>query len=213
MCIQKGVVMKTSVIRFKRHYLFLALGLFLFIPLALSGCGGASSSGTKVGTYVAGRALFGDAIDSHGNVWVANGGNGTPGLANGDSNVTELNSSGAVIGTYVAGSLPETLAIDTAGNVWIANKGNGTVGLTNAASNVMELNSSGTLIGTYAYGSNPYSIAIDPSGNVWVTNFGYGGLFPPAGLSNVDSNVQEFMGAAKGPSYFPYSGPEWPLAE
>ena len=104
--------MKPSVIRFNRYYLFLALSLFLIcVPLALSGCGGGSSSSDAViRTYVAGSYLCGIAIDSSGNVWVANRGNGTPGIANGDSSVTELNSSGTVIGTYAAGSFPEAIA-------------------------------------------------------------------------------------------------------
>ncbi|MHB8232025.1 MAG: NHL repeat-containing protein [bacterium] len=198
--------MKRPIIRFNRYYLFPILSLFLiFFVLTLSGCGGGgSSSGPVIYTYVAGAGPFGNAIDSAGNVWVANGFNGT---------VTELNSSGAVIGTntYLAGNLPETVAVDSAGNIWVANKGNatGTPGTAPGDSNVMELNSSGAIIATYGYGNQPYSIAIDKSGNVWVTDFGNG----TAGTDSLDSNVQEYMGAANGPEYFPYSGPMWPCAQ
>jgi hypothetical protein len=63
-------------------------------------------------TYVAGNYCFDNAIDSAGNIWVANAGNGTPGTAAGDSNITEMNSSGKVIGTYVAGTGPIGIATD-----------------------------------------------------------------------------------------------------
>ena len=69
----------------------------------------------------------GIAIDSSGNVWVANDGNGTIGTASGDSNVTELNSSGTTIGTYIVGINPIAIAIDTKGNVWVATWGSNNV--------------------------------------------------------------------------------------
>ena len=90
----------------------------------------------------------------------------------------------------------------------MTNKGNGTPGTAPANSSVMELSSSGTVIGTYN-GNKPYGIAIDESGNAWVTNIGNGTV----GMASGDSNVMEYMGAAKGPQYFPYSGPQWPGAE
>jgi hydroxylamine reductase len=45
--------------------------------------------GDAGGCYIAGSGPFGNAIDSSGNVWVENGGNGTPGTAAGYSNVQE----------------------------------------------------------------------------------------------------------------------------
>src|ERR1035437_205692 len=122
--------MKPSVIRFNRYYRFLASSLFLMlIPLVLSSCGGGSSSAPTIGTYAAGSFCFGNAIDSAGNIWVANGGNGTPGTAAGDSNVMKLSPSGKVIGTYVAGAGPIGIAIDQSGNVWVENYGNGVPGM------------------------------------------------------------------------------------
>ena len=102
--------------------------------------------------------------------------------------VTELSRAGAVIGTYSAGDGPNAIAIDDSGNVWIAN---------DAGDNVTELNPSGKPIGTYPVGHGPDAIAIDASGNVWVAD---GGL----------DDVTELIGAAKGPQYFPYKGPQWP---
>ncbi len=106
------------------------------------------------GTYPVGTSPYGIAIDSSGNVWVANY------LSN---NITELNSSGTTIGTYTVGAFPETIAIDASGNVWVTNGG---------SNNVTKLNSSGTTIGTYPVGAGPWGIAIDSSGNVWVANNG-----------------------------------------
>ena len=183
--------MKPSAIRFNRYHLFLALSLFLiFVPLALSGCGGGNSS---VSTYVAGSSCFGNAIDSAGDVWVANGGNGTPGTAAGDSNVMKLSPTGQVLGTYVAGFVPIGLAIDRSGNVWVENYGNGTAGTDAGDSNVTELSHSGAVIGTYVAGSYPAGgIAIDTSGNVWVTNWGAAsGIAGTPGTAPGDSNVTE----------------------
>lgn len=66
-----------------------------------------------------------------------------------------------------------------------------------------------TGVRTYVAGSSCFGNAIDKSGNVWVTNYGNG----TPGAGSAESNVQEYMGAAKGPQYFPYSGPQWPGAE
>ena len=72
---------------------------------------------------------------------------------------------------------------------------------------VTELNPTGTVIGTinsYAYTPGPPQflggIAIDGSGNIWVT--------PP--LISSSNFVIELVGVAKGPQYFPYTGPQWP---
>jgi streptogramin lyase len=107
------------------------------------------------------------------------------------------------------GILPEIVAVDSGGNIWVANGYNRGSGTGPASSSVTELNSSGATINTYATGNQPYGIAIDKSGNVWVTNYGDG--TPGTALTN--SNLQEYVGAAKGPQYFPYSGPQWPGAE
>ena len=84
-----------------------------------------NSSGVVVGTYAVGTYPVAIAVDSSGNVWVAN---------DSSNNVTELNSSGVVVGTYTVGSEPVGVAVDSSGNVWVANVG---------SNNVTELNSSG----------------------------------------------------------------------
>ncbi len=120
-------------------------------------------------TYAVGKNPSGIAIDSSGNVWVTNQGDGT---------VTELlytptpagpswapNPSGPI----KVGNGPTDIAIDATGNVWVTNSSDSTV---------TELNVSGSLIGicnveipagTNKFDTNPTAIAIDVSGNVWVT--------------------------------------------
>ena len=122
--------------------IYLALGYKL-------GSGGSGSSAT----YPVGTAPYGIAIDSSGNVWVAN---------YGSNNVTKLSPSGATLGTYAVGTQPKGIAIDSSGNAWVANYG---------SNNVTKLSPSGATLGTYAVGTNPESVVIDLSGNIWITNF------------------------------------------
>ena len=193
-----------------------------------------SSSGKFIGTYTAGSTPYAIAIDALGDVWVVN----RPYAGN--SGLTKLDSSGDVLGSgnmgfstwgiaidrtnlpwvtieasgvvaalnfssllthampaiYPTGTDPKGIAIDASGNVWVVNQGNGTVGPAPGDSNVTELSSSGKLIGTYAAGTYPDGIAIDASGNVWVVNSG--------------GTVTELVGVAKGPQFWPYSGPQFP---
>ena len=62
---------------------------------------------------------------------------------------------------------------------------------------VTELNASGTIIGTYNVGFGPWGVAIDTSGNAWITD-------PSSNL------LFELVGVAKGPQYWPYTGPQFP---
>ncbi len=142
-----------------------------------------SAQGGIIGKYKAGAPLIGSPSS------IAVDKSGDIWLGGGLRNVVaKLSPAGAVIGTYKTGDSPRAIAIDASGNVWVVNE---------AGNNVTELNSSGTLIRTYPAGHNPDAIAIDASGNVWVAD---GGL----------DDVTELIGAAKGPEYFPYRGPQWP---
>ncbi len=127
---------------------------FSSTPTAVSFILPSASSNYTVGNYPEGIA-----IDSSGNVWVANEGTNMAG------SITKLSSSGTVIGTFPVGTDPQGIAIDPSGNVWVVNGGN---------NNVTELNSSGGQVtgSPFPVGSVPHGIAIDSSGNVWVTNNG-----------------------------------------
>jgi len=153
------------------------------------GPGGQQIGAFLVGTnYDAGSAA-GIAVDKSGNIWVTNPA---------DDTVTKLIPGGpgsaTVAGVYPTIHTPSAVAIDGAGNVWVG----GTGGIT-------ELNSSGTAVQTYTQSpldEGVERIVIDASGNVWATS----GM----SSSGTGSTVVELTGAATGPQYFAYSGPQWP---
>ena len=104
------------------------------------------------------------AIDSSGDIWIANNGNGT---------VTELANTGVVLSGsvgYPTGiTYPHALAIDPGGDVWVAGFG--------STGNIVKMTSSGALLsgstGFPAAGLDaPDGIAIDGTGSAWVTNWG-----------------------------------------
>ena len=106
------------------------------------------------------------AIDSSGNVWVANyGGN----------SVTEISNANDSVTTFKVGTNPHGIVIDSSGNVWVTNQGDNTVA---------KLSSAGTLLGTFPVGSGPRGIKIDSSGNAWVSNGGSNTVtkLSPAGI-------------------------------
>ena len=131
----------------------------------------------------------GMAIDRNGNAWVTLSGGGGDFVAKFDKSASH-----APQLFQDPNGGPAGLAIDSAGNVFIANTNSG---------NVVEMNSSGSIINKFsppdAYAVN--DVAIDASGNVWAT------------MSNGPSGqgaVMKISGAAKGPQFFPYSGPQFP---
>jgi DNA-binding beta-propeller fold protein YncE len=93
--------------------------------LAPTGAALSPSTGFAAGSLNAPAAL---AVDTTGNIWVANGGNGS---------LAKLSSAGAVVTSYTGGGLniPDSIAIDANANLWLGNAGNGTVS---------EFNSTGT---------------------------------------------------------------------
>jgi streptogramin lyase len=102
------------------------------------------------------------AVDSGGNVWIAN---------SAGNSVTELAHNGTNVGSspFTAGTIstPSALAIDTTGNVWIANRGNSTLTeLTSAGANVSGSPYSGGGLNA------PSAIAFDGLGNLWIANGG-----------------------------------------
>jgi streptogramin lyase len=171
-------------------------------PPPVNNTGAAAPKTYVVGnTYNVGNGPEAIAIDSSGDVWVANQYDG----------VTELSNSGATIGNYKGFADPDGIAIDSSGDVWVANGGDqsdnevasvtelsntgarlGNYIVSDAAGlaidssgnvwvaggpGVTELSSSGAKLGTYdigseSYGVEPQGVAIDSSGDVWVTNYG-----------------------------------------
>ncbi|MCL5277256.1 MAG: hypothetical protein M1517_05720, partial [Deltaproteobacteria bacterium] len=83
------------------------------------------------------------------------------------------------------------------GDVWVAN----------FTGSVTALYPTDGTMSSYYVGGTPLGIAIDSKGNVWVTDTGGGFLF---NSPSSNGSVIELIGAAKGPQYFPYTGPQWP---
>ena len=136
------------------------------------------TNGNTIGTYAVGSNPESVAVDSGGNVWVANCGS---------NNVTKLDSNGNTIGTYAVGSCPDGIAVDSAGSVWVANYNSNTT---------TKLGSNGAIIGTYPVGKHPTGIAVDASGNAWVTSTGNVTKVNPGGTINGTYAVGSFFGIA-----------------
>ena len=101
------------------------------------------------------------AVDSDGNVWIANSGNNT---------ISVVPQSGSIaIASYSGNGLnaPSAIAIDSSGNAWVPNNG---------ANTVSAFSKSGTALTNSPYSptgvANPTAIAIDTSGSIWITNTG-----------------------------------------
>jgi DNA-binding beta-propeller fold protein YncE/lysophospholipase L1-like esterase len=119
-----------------------------------SGAYGGSAAGSILGTSSV-TTPDGLAVDSLGNVWVAQ--------INGSNVVIKLSPSGSIIGTYSTGVNSNYVAIDKLGQVWVTGHGS-------TSTSVAILNSSGSLINTCTSvgGFNPLEIAVDPNNVVWV---------------------------------------------
>lgn len=92
----------------------------------------------------------GIAIDSSGNMWLANYGNST---------VSEMSASGVTLATFTVGTCPKNIAIDQAKYVWVTDP---------CTNNIFKLNGSGIQL-TVAVGGSPDDVAIDQFGDVWIT--------------------------------------------
>jgi streptogramin lyase len=121
-------------------------------PPATNTAPAAPKTYTVGNTYNVGNGPEAIAIDSSGDVWVANQYDG----------VTELSNSGATIGTYKGFADPDGIAIDASGDAWVTNYG---------GDYVTKLSPAGAKLGTYKVGDEPYAIAFDSNGNAWVTNW------------------------------------------
>jgi sugar lactone lactonase YvrE len=110
---------------------------------------------------------FAVAIDSHGNVWVAD---------TDDSRIKEFSESGGLIrqvGSFGSGEGemvdPEGVAIDSHGNVWVADAGNARVDeFSETGQFLREFGSKGKGSGQFEW---PSGIAVDSHGNVWVSDW------------------------------------------
>jgi hypothetical protein len=148
----------------------------------------------------------GIAIDTSGNVWVANSAWDSPS----ESSLSEFNSSGVANASspFTGSGLyqPEYVAIDASGNVWTAD--NDYSGSPPVHGGLSVFNSSGTAVsGTSGYSGgglySPIGLAIDGAGNVWAANadpdtvseFSSTGS-PITGTNGYGNDNQAFFGVA-----------------
>jgi sugar lactone lactonase YvrE len=108
------------------------------------------------------------AIDSNGDLWVADKGNNrVQKLSSSGEYLMKFGSTGSGNGQF---SSPASIAIDPKGNIWVADKGNSRVQKFNGKGEYLtKFGSKGAGNGQFASGG-PEGIAIDPKGNIWVTD-------------------------------------------
>jgi sugar lactone lactonase YvrE len=114
----------------------------------------------SVSLFVTGSGLNGPdgfAIDTSGNLYVANWGGGT------GNNVLKITPYGAV-SVFASGfSAPDGLAFDTDGNIYVSNYGSGIINKVSPSGNSTVF-ASGFI--------NPSALAFDGQGNLYVSNYG-----------------------------------------
>ncbi len=146
------------------------------------------ASGTVTFSTECCGAADGIALDSAGNVWLADS-TDSDAAGDGGGAVTELGPTGSTINEFItAGGIsnPSHIAIDAAQNVWVSNfHAPATSGLTyESFSELSGINSSspGTALSpSTGYGLDakllsPFSMVVDASGNLWVSNTGANSL-------------------------------------
>jgi streptogramin lyase len=116
-------------------------------------------------TYLQLSTPNGLAVDSNGNVWIANQTSNTiTELYSGADGVHPVSSAAQYAGGGILGA--QALAVDQSNNIWIANT---------AGNSVVELDNNGNVLSGGGYTSGginaPVAIAIDNGGNAWVANF------------------------------------------
>ena len=120
---------------------------------AKGGGGGAGGTPSVSNFATVGSEPISPAIDSAGNLYVANYLGGT---------ISKVTSSGMVtLAWATVGTDPLALAFDTSGNLYVANYGSNTVS---------KVNSSGTVTATYTVGTHPGALSFDSSCNLYVAN-------------------------------------------
>ncbi len=139
---------------------------------------GTTGSADGIGTAASFNQPRGVAVDSAGNVYVAEGGNHLIRKISAAGVVSTLAGSGTTgsadgIGTAASFNNPFAIAVDTSGDVYVADSGNHRIRKIDPAGVVTTLAGSTSgyadnTVGTSAQFNNPRGIAVDSSGNVYI---------------------------------------------
>jgi DNA-binding beta-propeller fold protein YncE len=137
----------------------------------------------------------GVAVDSSGNLYVANSGNGSV-------TVYPPGKTSPSLALREDLTEPVALAVDAKGNVWVSNELGGNTG------SVVEFPAGETSPSRIIGGLNPYGVAVDSAGNLYVENYNttaaFVSVYPPGATEPSTefggSNLLEPLGIAIGPT-------------
>ena len=155
------------------------------VVTTLAGTAGTAGSADGTGTAASFNAPRGLAVNSTGNIYVADTGNDTIRMVTPAGVVTTLagtaGTAGSADGTGTAATFngPQGLAVDpTSGNIYVADRGNDTIRMVTPAGVVTTLaGTAGTAgsangTGTAATFNGPQGLAVNSTGNVYVADTG-----------------------------------------
>jgi tripartite motif-containing protein 71 len=145
----------------KRHC-FILLVLMLTFSLFYRST---ASAGYVLARTIGGPGQFtvpsGITVDSAGNVWVADSGQGQ---------IVEFSSSGGLLKQINRFGMPRGIDFDSAGNIWLANSYVGSTGVEEIATSGTQLPALGSYIVLSDKDVHPYGITFDSHGNLWVAD-------------------------------------------
>ncbi|WP_184338484.1 NHL domain-containing protein, partial [Prosthecobacter vanneervenii] len=178
----------------------------------LAGSAGVKGSTDDTGSAARFFSPSGVAVDSAGNVYVADLGNHTIRKVTAAGVVSTLAGSAGVIGSVddtgsaASFNIPSGVAVDSAGNVYVADSGNSVIrkvteaGVVSTLAGSTEATGSMDGTGSAARFNNPSGVAVDSAGNVYVADGGNSTIrkVTSAGVVSTLAGSAEARGSADG---------------